>query len=175
MAAKGDEGMTIGESIRYHRKRLRLTQAELAERVGVTAQAVSKWENDTGLPDITMAVPLARALGTTTDELLRFGERRQHFEDLWHSTLRKSGDDPAQLLNVCEAALKEFPWDCQFLYRAALDVLRLGEGEKDSLRRQEYLGRAAAYAQLSMEMDPDRKTAKFVRDRARALMGLPDA
>lgn len=37
--------MTIGESIRYHRKRLNLTQAELADRVGVSPQAVSKWEN----------------------------------------------------------------------------------------------------------------------------------
>ena len=66
--------MTIGESIRYHRKRLGLTQLALAERVGVSVQAISKWETNTGLPDITMAVPLARALGTTTDELLQFGQ-----------------------------------------------------------------------------------------------------
>ena len=92
--------MTIGESIRHHRKRLGLTQAQLAERLNVTAQAVSRWENDTGLPDITMAVPLARALGTTTDELLRFGERYQEFEDLWRKTLRAYGDDPAHLLPV---------------------------------------------------------------------------
>ena len=57
--------MTIGQSIRYHRKRLNLTQAQLAEQLNVTAQAVSRWENDTGLPDITMAVPLARALYQT--------------------------------------------------------------------------------------------------------------
>ena len=166
--------MTIGESIRHHRKRLNLTQAELADRVGVTVQAVSKWENNVGLPDITMAVPLARALGTTTDELLRFGERRQYFEELWHETMRKSREDPWQLLAVCKAALKEFPWDQQFLYRAARDAMRIGEAETDPERRLAYLGRAAAYAQLSMEMDPERKTAQFVRDRARALLGLPD-
>ena len=98
--------MTIGESIRYHRKRLKLTQAELAGRLNVTAQAVSRWENDTGLPDITMAVPLARALGTTTDELLRFGERHQEFEALWGQTLKTYGDDPEKLLPISLAALK---------------------------------------------------------------------
>lgn len=52
--------MTIGQSIRYHRKRLNLTQNQLAQLLDVTPQAVSRWENDTGLPDISMAVPLAR-------------------------------------------------------------------------------------------------------------------
>ena len=37
--------MTIGESIRHHRKKLNLTQAQLAERLRVTPQAVSKWES----------------------------------------------------------------------------------------------------------------------------------
>lgn len=152
--------MTIGESIRYHRKRLNLTQAELAVRVGVTAQAVSKWENDSGLPDITMAVPLARALGTTTDELLRFGERRQYFEDLWHTTMRQSGDDPAQMVAVCESALKEFPWDWQFLYRIALDEIRLAEAETAPMRSEDYVGRALGHAQLYCEMQPDSKIAR---------------
>lgn len=155
--------MTIGESIRYHRKRLNLTQAELADRLGVTAQAVSKWENDTGMPDITMAVPLARALGTTTDELLRFGERRQYFEDLWHTTMRQSADDPAQMVAVCELALKEFPWDWQFLYRIALDETRLAEFETDPERSRDYIGRALAHAQLYYEMQPDVKIAKDFR------------
>ncbi len=157
--------MTIGESIRYHRKRLNLTQAELADRVGVTAQAVSKWENDTGLPDITMAVPLARALGTTTDELLRFGERRQYFEELWHTTLRQSGEDPAQMVAVCELALKEFPWDWQFLYRIARDETRLAEAvvEVNPKRSQRYIGRALAHAQLYCEMRPEDETAKAFR------------
>lgn len=174
MAVKGDGGMTIGESIRHHRKRLNLTQAELADRVGVTAQAVSKWENDTGLPDITMAVPLARALGTTTDELLRFGERRQYFEELWHTTMRKSGDDPTQLLAVCELALKEFPWDWQFLYRAALDETRLAETVTDPEHSLDYIGRALAHAQLYYEMDPDSSVARNLLQSLRAKVEVKD-
>ena len=153
--------MTIGESIRYHRKRLNLTQAELADRIGVTAQAVSKWENDTGLPDITMAVPLARALGTTTDELLRFGERRQYFEELWMGTMEKYGDNPVYLLPVAKAALKEFHYDAQFYYRAALMESWLAEDEIDPARSQDYIGRALADAQMYFEMQPDESAKRF--------------
>lgn len=150
--------MTIGESIRYHRKRLGLTQAQLAERLNVTAQAVSKWENDTGLPDISMAVPLARALSTTTDELLRFGERYQEFEDLWRKTLKTYGEDPAHLLPIALAALKEFPYDKIFLFRAAVDLERLAEWEDDPAQSSSYIGQAMVHARLYWEMDPDSPT-----------------
>jgi transcriptional regulator with XRE-family HTH domain len=147
--------MTIGESIRHHRKKLNLTQAQLAERLNVTSQAVSKWESGAGLPDLSMAVPLARALGTTTDELLRFGERYEDFNKLWVHTLQTRGDDPAALLEISLAALKEFPFDKTFLYRAAVDERRLAEIHTDAKAREEYLGRAGGHAQMLMEMDPE--------------------
>ena len=152
--------MTIGESIRYHRKRLKLTQAELAGRLNVTAQAVSRWENDTGLPDITMAVPLARALGTTTDELLRFGERHQEFEALWGQTLKTCGDDPEKLLPISLAALKEFPYDKKFLFRTAINMERLAETVEDPKLSSSYIGQALVHARLYWEMDPESRTAK---------------
>ena len=61
---------TLGKRIVQHRKRLCLTQDALAEKLGVTAQAVSKWENDQSCPDITMLPKLAAIFGTTTDALL---------------------------------------------------------------------------------------------------------
>ena len=60
---------SIGKIIRKIRKEKNLTQEELAEQLYVTAQAVSKWENETGLPDITQIVPLCRVLGISADEL----------------------------------------------------------------------------------------------------------
>lgn len=152
--------MTIGESIRYHRKRLNLTQVQLAERLDVTPQAVSRWENDTGLPDITMAVPLARALGTTTDELLRFGERYQEFEKCWRETLRRFGEDPEKLLTVALDALKEFPYDRIFLFRATVDQERLAEMVEDDVLSSSYIGQALVNARLYYEMSPDDPTAR---------------
>lgn len=62
--------LTLGKRILYHRKRLGLTQDQLAERMGVTAQAVSKWENDLSCPDVTTLPKLAELFGISTDELL---------------------------------------------------------------------------------------------------------
>ena len=61
---------TLGKRIVHHRKKLGLTQDQLAEQLGVTAQAVSKWENDQSCPDITMLPKLASIFGITTDMLL---------------------------------------------------------------------------------------------------------
>ena len=65
---------TLGKRIVHHRKKLGLTQDQLAEQLGVTAQAVSKWENDQSCPDITMLPKLAEIFGTTTDALLGLSE-----------------------------------------------------------------------------------------------------
>ncbi len=61
---------TLGERIKYHRKRLGLTQEELARRMGVTAQAVSKWENNLSSPDISILPELAEVFDISLDELL---------------------------------------------------------------------------------------------------------
>ena len=64
--------MEIGEIIRRCRKQKNLTQEEMANRLGVTAPAVNKWENGGSLPDITMLAPIARLLDITVDTLLSF-------------------------------------------------------------------------------------------------------
>ena len=61
---------TIGENIAYFRKKNKLTQEELAEKLSVTSQAVSKWECDSSYPDITGIQSLAKILGVTVDDLL---------------------------------------------------------------------------------------------------------
>lgn len=62
--------ITLGKRIAENRKRLGLTQDALAEKLGITAQAVSKWENDLSCPDITMLPKLSEIFGISTDELL---------------------------------------------------------------------------------------------------------
>ena len=61
---------TIGQRIKNFRKNAGLSQAELAGRIGVTAQTVSKWECDVGLPDIVQIIPLAEVLDVSTDAIL---------------------------------------------------------------------------------------------------------
>lgn len=61
---------TIGSRISKRRKELGMTQEELATKLGVSPQAVSKWENDASSPDISLLPQLVKALNITTDELL---------------------------------------------------------------------------------------------------------
>ena len=65
--------LTMGQTIKKLRKERNLTQEELAEQLNVTSQAVSKWENETGLPDISQIVPIASVFGVSTDVLFAFG------------------------------------------------------------------------------------------------------
>ena len=60
---------TMGQIIKKLRKERGFTQEELAERIGVTYQAVSKWENNLGMPDISQIVPLASVFDVSTDVL----------------------------------------------------------------------------------------------------------
>ena len=64
------EQQTMGKRIMQLRKEKGYTQEQLAELCGVSAQAVSKWENDVSCPDISILPQLAELLGVTTDELL---------------------------------------------------------------------------------------------------------
>ena len=61
---------TLGARIAYLRKKKGMTQEELAEKMGISSQAVSKWENDVSCPDIQSLPKLARMLDTSVDELL---------------------------------------------------------------------------------------------------------
>ena len=60
----------IGARIACLRRERDLTQAELAERLGISYQAVSSWERGASMPDISKLVDLARTLHTTVDALL---------------------------------------------------------------------------------------------------------
>lgn len=64
--------MKIGEVIRKYRKEKRLTQEDMASRLGVTAPAVNKWERGNTMPDIALLAPIARLLDISLDELLSF-------------------------------------------------------------------------------------------------------
>ena len=71
---------TLGKRIIANRKRLGMTQDRLAEQLGVTAQAVSKWENDQSCPDISMLPKLAEIFCISIDALLGIAPQEKVFE-----------------------------------------------------------------------------------------------
>lgn len=70
MIAKGNDSMNLGKTINELRKKNNMTQEELAAKLGVSPQAVSKWENDLSCPDISLLPDVAKIFHITVDELL---------------------------------------------------------------------------------------------------------
>ena len=66
----------IGKFIAECRKKKKMTQQELADKLGITDKAISKWENGRCMPDISILEPLTEELGITINELIK-GERIQ--------------------------------------------------------------------------------------------------
>lgn len=73
----GGEKMELGKKIKSLRLEKGVTQEKLAEQLGVTYQAVSKWENEQTLPDITLLPAISIYFGITIDELFAMSEESQ--------------------------------------------------------------------------------------------------
>jgi AbrB family looped-hinge helix DNA binding protein len=71
MKSMNDSRKNIAANLRYLRSKQRLTQEAVAERIGVTRQAVAKWENGESLPDIVNCQALAELYDVSLDDLVR--------------------------------------------------------------------------------------------------------
>lgn len=80
---------TMGKRIAALRKKKSLTQEQLAQRLGVTPQAVSKWENDLSCPDISILPDLARELEVSVDALLGSSQQEEKKEPKQYIVISK--------------------------------------------------------------------------------------
>ena len=80
----------IGKFILEQRKKLNLTQSELAEKLSVTSQAISKWERGRGLPDIEMLNGLAKIFNVEIDDILNGEEKTDTENDISKSSITKN-------------------------------------------------------------------------------------
>ena len=94
--------IAIGKNLKRLRKSRNITQEELATRLGVSFQAVSKWERGDTYPDITMLPALANFFGVTTDKLIGMEDINKH-ENMWN--IHKTVND-LQKAGKCEEAIE---------------------------------------------------------------------
>ena len=92
---------TIGNRIAKFRKAKSMTQEELASIMGVSSQAVSKWENDASCPDIGLLPQLCKTLGISSDELLT---GKSDEVKLVPAQERKSLDELTMRVNILSSA-----------------------------------------------------------------------
>ena len=107
--------MEIGKKIKELRRGKDMTQEKLADLLGVSYQAVSKWETGVSSPDLSLIVPIARLFGISTDELFGIGSeeaRRAEFDAVYDNYWKK---DVAETYAVARQAVSEFPGDFKYL------------------------------------------------------------
>lgn len=148
----------IGTIIQQKRKDAGLTQAQLADRLGVTAPAVNRWEKDLSFPDATLLAPLARCLKTDLNELFSFydslsAKERELIVD--KARVMILNDDIDSAITHIEAAVKENLSDGA-LYKDLADML-LG---MHTLRQPSdpviFLERIATYYERALELLPEK-------------------
>ena len=115
----------MGKIIRSLRTERGLTQNGLAEKVGVTAQAVSKWENEVGFPDVSQIVPLSGALGVCTDVL--FGLEPNGIEAALKKKIAQEKEEDCnagQSIELWSEFLERYPKCAEARFRLASAYLK---------------------------------------------------
>ena len=103
--------VNLGNKIRTLRKQKGVTQEALAEAMGVSFQAVSKWENSSALPDVELIPALASFFGVSTDELFDY-DRYQNdviIEEIVSRAAKIRADRPREAEKILRDGLKKFP------------------------------------------------------------------
>ena len=132
--------MNIGSKIRELRKKKGLTQEQLASSINISFQAISKWENNIALPDITMMPILATFFGISMDELFDFNlkEAEEDIEKIVDEAYKYRETDYKKGRQILEEGLKKYP-NNDILLNNLLYVLNCREKPDETIKVASYL------------------------------------
>ncbi|MDR0915741.1 MAG: helix-turn-helix domain-containing protein [Oscillospiraceae bacterium] len=127
--------INLGEKLKSLRKKRDLTQEQLAEYLGVSFQAVSKWETNAAYPDISLFPILANFYGVTTDELLgvdvtKAKEKVQAYIEEINSLQLRWKDE--ETIALCRKACLEFPGNQELMFNLAVQLRWFSDGSPES-------------------------------------------
>ena len=148
----------IGQRIKQLRRQQGLTQERLADHLGVTDKAVSKWECGLTAPDLALIMPLARILGVSADELLggkkeETDAKRLEYDERYTNYLKY---DTRENYQIALQAVKDYPNDYKylaFLAQTEMFVAYCSEFKEDPASRYslEMLERAIKHNDIVIE------------------------
>ncbi len=151
--------MKIGYKIRQMRNKAGLTQEQLATKLGISAQSISKWENEITMPDISLLPDIAETFGVSIDELFdltteqklkRIENRIEIEEELSEQTFSEYEEFLKGLIDTSENKLTAL---------SLLANLYHHRMEADSLR-------VSKYAREAICLDPTKKDCQWLLDKA---------
>lgn len=184
--------MKIGARLAELRRKKGLTQEQLAEKLGISAPAVSKWETDNSYPDITLLCPLARALDTNVDTLLQFEAGLTETEILEKvnaiiKTARQKGWEAGE--NEILILLRKYPgsiplkfhaaviWDVFFMFFPTADEetrSRWSASKKELLTQVRSSGIGAYWQQATLQLASIAVQETDLKQAERLLRELPE-
>ena len=173
--------MSIGQNIKKYRKEKGYTQRELADLIGVSVQAISKWETDSGAPDISQVVPLASALDISTDALFDYEHHTmpKDFEELRKDYHRqevfRDQRDSAKNYKMLNAYFSAHPQNSEaasLCLKCLVDMIVAGKAQDRG--KSELIAECEKYANCIFKYETDIDTVfmnHFVLARGYAALG----
>ncbi len=136
--------MKLGNQIRELRLAAGMTQEQLGEKLAVSPQAVSKWELDTGFPDINLIPMMANLFGVSIDTIFGFDieKREENIEKLRIEAGRYFWNDPDKCEQMFLSAIEKYPTSDSL----KADLLDLYIADPKENKKEKYLTKAAKLA-----------------------------
>lgn len=158
---------SFGARLRELRRVKDITQKALAEALGVSPQAVSKWESGRSFPEAPLLVPMAQLFGISTDELLGHRSQDQKWDEEWRRAIL--AEDPGQAVRTALEALEYYPEQLHFLWQLA-QAEEMAAAFREGEEKQRFLQNADMHYRAILRQFPD--FGEAILHRARVLVRL---
>ena len=155
----------IGDTIQKLRKIKGLTQEQVANALGITTAAVSKWETNNTYPDISLLSPLARLLGTSVDNILNFKEKLSEEEIdnlLIEANKEFEKSNVIKAMKYCENLLYEYPSDNLLKFHiATVYMMYMGVSLDETILSEQHLKCIELFEECSKSKDNELRIASL--------------
>ena len=134
--------MSIGTNIYTLRKERKITQAQLAEKLGVSEQAISKWEHDQCAPDVSLFPMIAGYFGVSIDRL--FGYHMNSYAEEVKAIVKAADDsmDTYKEIEIVSEGLKKYPNSPELKIYLAFSLSMVNRMSKDEVEKKEAVKKA---------------------------------
>ncbi|MBE6569324.1 MAG: helix-turn-helix transcriptional regulator [Ruminococcaceae bacterium] len=149
--------MSIGTNIYTLRKSRKITQGQLAEKLGVSEQAISKWENDQCAPDVSLFPIIAEFFGVSIDRL--FGYHMNSYTEEVKKILKEADDslDTYKEIAIFTKGLEKFPNSPDLKISLAFSLSMVNRISEDANERKEAVDKAVRLCREVVDTCGDNK------------------
>ncbi len=146
--------MSFGKTMKDLRRKQDLTQERLAEILSISPQAISRWETDLAMPDISLIAPLCNLFNITSDELLGIdlARRKEAVNAICNEASKYSNRgylDKAR--EILEEGLQKYPDNCQIIY----ELMYVSFWQEDATGDRKYLHEAIQWGEKLLAQSTD--------------------